>query len=76
MGEGLHRTSDLSMRDTSNYVLWEFSVRCKPPVDVHDLPYRLVGGAPSNYFEFWYGEYPGQLLPQEERQGRAYTQGR
>lgn len=28
VGEGLHRTSDLSLRDTSNFVLWEFSVGC------------------------------------------------
>jgi transcription initiation factor TFIID subunit 1, fungi type len=26
IGEGLHRTGDLSLRDTSNFVLWEFSV--------------------------------------------------
>lgn len=26
VGEGLHRTGDLSLRDTSNFVLWEFSV--------------------------------------------------
>ena len=26
VGESLHRTSDLSLRDTSNFVLWEYSV--------------------------------------------------
>lgn len=26
VGEGLHKTSDLSLRDTSNFVLWEYSV--------------------------------------------------
>lgn len=26
VGEGLHRTSDLSLKDTSNFVLWEYSV--------------------------------------------------
>jgi hypothetical protein len=26
VGEGLRRTSDLSLKDTSNYVLWEYSV--------------------------------------------------
>lgn len=26
IGEGLHRTSDLSLKDTSNFVLWEYSV--------------------------------------------------
>lgn len=26
VGEGLHRTGDLSLRDTSNFVLWEYSV--------------------------------------------------
>lgn len=27
IGEGLHRTSDLTLKDTSNFVLWEYSVR-------------------------------------------------
>lgn len=27
VGEGLRKTSDLSLRDTSNFVLWEYSVR-------------------------------------------------
>ena len=27
IGEGLRKTSDLSLRDTSNFVLWEYSVR-------------------------------------------------
>ncbi|KAJ7786552.1 TAF1 transcription initiation factor TFIID subunit TAF1 [Mycena metata] len=27
IGEGLRKTSDISLRDTSNFVLWEFSVR-------------------------------------------------
>ncbi|KDQ63334.1 hypothetical protein JAAARDRAFT_29354 [Jaapia argillacea MUCL 33604] len=31
VGEGLHRTSDLSLRDTSNYVLWEFTEE-HPPI--------------------------------------------
>lgn len=26
IGEGLRKTSDLSLRDTSNFVLWEYSV--------------------------------------------------
>lgn len=26
IGEGLHRTSDLTLKDTSNFVLWEYSV--------------------------------------------------
>jgi len=26
VGESLHRTGDLSLRDTSNFVLWEYSV--------------------------------------------------
>ena len=26
VGEGLRKTSDLSLKDTSNYVLWEYSV--------------------------------------------------
>ncbi|KAI0095198.1 atypical/TAF1 protein kinase [Irpex rosettiformis] len=31
VGEGLHRTGDLSLRDTSNFVLWEFSEE-HPPI--------------------------------------------
>ncbi|TCD62848.1 hypothetical protein EIP91_006329 [Steccherinum ochraceum] len=31
VGEGLHSTSDLSLRDTSNFVLWEFSEE-HPPI--------------------------------------------
>lgn len=27
VGEGLRKTNDLSLKDTSNFVLWEFSVR-------------------------------------------------
>jgi transcription initiation factor TFIID subunit 1 len=27
IGEGLRKTSDISLRDTSNFILWEFSVR-------------------------------------------------
>jgi len=27
IGEGLRKTNDLSLRDTSNFVLWEYSVR-------------------------------------------------
>ena len=26
VGEGLRRTNDLSLKDTSNFILWEFSV--------------------------------------------------
>ncbi|GJE86188.1 atypical/TAF1 protein kinase [Phanerochaete sordida] len=31
VGEGLHRTGDLSLRDTSNFVMWEFSEE-HPPI--------------------------------------------
>ncbi|KAH9913336.1 atypical/TAF1 protein kinase [Epithele typhae] len=31
IGEGLHRTGDLSLRDTSNFVIWEFSEE-HPPI--------------------------------------------
>ncbi|EMD41835.1 hypothetical protein CERSUDRAFT_102229 [Gelatoporia subvermispora B] len=31
VGEGLHKTGDLSLRDTSNFVLWEFSEE-HPPI--------------------------------------------
>ena len=30
VSEGLHRTTDLSLKDTSNYVLLEYSVRFRP----------------------------------------------
>ena len=30
VSEGLHRTADLSLKDTSNYVLLEYSVRPRP----------------------------------------------
>lgn len=30
VSEGLHRTADLSLKDTSNYVLLEYSVRLRP----------------------------------------------
>lgn len=32
IGEGLHRTGDLTLKDTSNFVLWEYSVRLSPVV--------------------------------------------
>lgn len=31
VGEGLHKTGDLSLRDTSNFVLWEYSEE-HPPI--------------------------------------------
>ena len=32
IGENLRRTGDLSLRDTSNFVLWEFSVSFRCPL--------------------------------------------
>ena len=42
VGEGLRKTSDLSLRDTSNFVLWEYSV-CWPSFYIparSDLKFR------------------------------------
>lgn len=75
VGEGLHRTGDLSLRDTSNFVLWEFSVRAQNHTAVSASLDNLLGGASANHFELWYGQYSGKLLQEEEREGRAYTKG-
>lgn len=39
IGEGLRKTSDLSLRDTSNFVLWEYSVRF---MLFHSLQYNVL----------------------------------
>lgn len=63
VGEGLHRTGDLSLRDTSNFVLWEFSVcRLYTARAIHLLTNKHSGRASTHYLELWYGEYTGKLL--------------
>jgi len=42
VGEGLRRTSDLSLKDTSNYVLWEYSVGSFTTVVMINNP-QLIG---------------------------------
>jgi hypothetical protein len=42
VGEGLHRTSDLSLRDTSNFVLWEYSEEHPPIVSNFGMGSVLV----------------------------------
>ncbi|KAF8846178.1 TAF1 transcription initiation factor TFIID subunit TAF1 [Paxillus ammoniavirescens] len=45
IGEGLHRTSDLTLKDTSNFVLWEYSEE-HPPI----LPNFGMGSILVNYY--------------------------
>ncbi|KNZ74154.1 Putative transcription initiation factor TFIID 111 kDa subunit [Termitomyces sp. J132] len=45
VGEGLHRTADLSLKDTSNFVLWEYSEE-HPPI----LPNFGMGSVLVNYY--------------------------
>lgn len=42
VGESLHRTSDLSLRDTSNFVLWEYSEEHPPIVSNFGMGSALV----------------------------------
>ncbi|GLB35948.1 putative protein of unknown function (DUF3591) [Lyophyllum shimeji] len=45
VGEGLRKTSDLSLKDTSNFVLWEYSEE-HPPI----IPNFGMGSALVNYY--------------------------
>ncbi|THV07607.1 hypothetical protein K435DRAFT_709654 [Dendrothele bispora CBS 962.96] len=45
VGEGLHTTSDLSLRDTSNFVIWEYSEE-HPPI----IPNFGMGSVLVNYY--------------------------
>ncbi|KAF9244507.1 TAF1 transcription initiation factor TFIID subunit TAF1 [Melanogaster broomeanus] len=45
IGEGLHRTSDLTLKDTSNFVLWEYSEE-HPPI----IPNFGMGSILVNYY--------------------------
>ena len=42
VSEGLHKSADLSLKDTSNYVLLEYSVRPRPVFGEGHAAYRLV----------------------------------
>ena len=69
VSEGLHRTADLSLKDTSNYVLLEYSVRLLPDSGrVVTLISRFpLGRTPPNSVESRHGRHPRQLLSKEER---------
>jgi hypothetical protein len=69
VSEGLHRTVDLSLKDTSNYALLEYSVRPLPDSGwVVTLTGRFpLGRTPPDSIKFWHGRYPRQLLSKEER---------
>lgn len=41
-GEGLHRSADLSLADTSNFVLWEFSEELPPMMSSFGMGSVLV----------------------------------
>ncbi|KAH0838142.1 hypothetical protein J3R83DRAFT_6393 [Lanmaoa asiatica] len=45
IGEGLHKTSDLTLKDTSNFVLWEYSEE-HPPI----IPNFGMGSILVNYY--------------------------
>ncbi|KAG6333706.1 hypothetical protein ID866_5389 [Astraeus odoratus] len=45
VGEGLHKTSDLTLKDTSNFVLWEYSEE-HPPI----IPNFGMGSILVNYY--------------------------
>lgn len=60
---------DLSLKDTSNYVLMEYSVR--PLLESGRaalLTLRFpLGGTPSDIVKSRHGQHPRQLLSKEER---------
>jgi transcription initiation factor TFIID subunit 1 len=47
VGENLRRTGDLSLRDTSNFVLWEFSVSFR--FSICHLTLKFVGGRKNTH---------------------------
>jgi hypothetical protein len=47
VGENLRRTGDLSLRDTSNFVLWEFSVSFRFSLCYPTL--KFVGGRKNTH---------------------------
>lgn len=64
VGESLHRTGDLSLRDTSNFVLWEYSVSCVLRTSFIVLDF-FSGRASTDHIEFRHGERARELLSEE-----------
>jgi hypothetical protein len=62
IGEGLRKTSDISLRDTSNFVLWEFSVSILKVLRSNCSNNARTGGTPAYYPEFWHGQFARKLL--------------
>jgi transcription initiation factor TFIID subunit 1, fungi type len=75
VGEGLRKTGDLSLQDTSNFVLWEFSVCEVRRTIVVSLMFLETGGAPAYCIQLWYGKHSCQLLSEKGRKRRAYSEG-
>lgn len=69
VSEGLHKTADLSLKDTSNYVLLEYSVRLRPDLRGVVLLTGLFpsGRTPPDIVKSRDGWYPRQLLSKEKR---------
>ena len=69
VSEGLHKTADLSLKDTSNYALMEYSVRPRQDSEraVLFTDSFLPGRASSDIVQFRDGQHPRQLLSEEER---------
>ena len=68
VSEGLHRTTDLSLKDTSNYVLLEYSVTPRSDLErvVLLIGWPHLGRAPADIIKFRHGQHPRQLLSEEE----------
>lgn len=68
--------SDISLRDTTGFYLWEYSVSHILSIVRSGIDEMWdVGGESTNHFECWDGEHSRQLLPQARRQGRLCTEG-
>ncbi|KAH9835861.1 atypical/TAF1 protein kinase [Rhodofomes roseus] len=71
VGEGLHRTGDLSLRDTSNFVLWEYSEEHPPIISNFGMGnilvnyYRKKNDKDEHIPKFDLGE-PIVIEPQDE----------
>ena len=64
-GEALRKTSDLTLKDTSSFILFEFSVRnFSWMIGVRNEWYSddVVGGASSYHVEFRHGKHGCKLL--------------
>lgn len=64
-GEALRRTADFSLKDSSNFVLWEFCVS-GTILAIGCLLNHFPGGTSADCLEHWDGECACQLLSQEE----------